>query len=92
MDEFLLTSDTSVKLAENNGCSVYQFRNETGEGTITIYEVFRESAFPTMIFISVIMTASSNRIETSSASIIAGRGGWNTQQRMMPILMWKQGT
>ena len=40
MDEFLLTGDTSVKLAENNGCSVYQFRNETGEGTITIYEVF----------------------------------------------------
>ena len=40
MDEFLLTGDTSVKLAENNGCSVYQLRNETGEGTITIYEVF----------------------------------------------------
>lgn len=29
----------AVKLAENDGCSVYQFRNETGEGTITIYEV-----------------------------------------------------
>lgn len=40
MDEFLLTGDTSVKLVENNGCSVYQLRNETGEGTITIYEVF----------------------------------------------------
>lgn len=40
MDEFLLTGGTSVKLAENNGCSVYQLRNETGEGTITIYEVF----------------------------------------------------
>lgn len=24
----------------NDGCGVYQFRNETGEGTITIYEVF----------------------------------------------------
>ena len=40
MDDFLLTGSTSVKLAENNGCSVYQLRNETGEGTITIYEVF----------------------------------------------------
>ena len=40
MDEFLLTGDTSVKLVENNGCSVYQLRNETVEGTITIYEVF----------------------------------------------------
>lgn len=27
-------------IAENNGCSVYQLRNETGEGTIIIYEVF----------------------------------------------------
>lgn len=27
-------------LAESDGCSVYQFRNETGEGTITIYNVF----------------------------------------------------
>lgn len=40
MEKFLLTGDTSVKLAENDGCSVYQLRNETGEGTITIYEVF----------------------------------------------------
>lgn len=40
MEKFLLTGDASVKLAENDGCSVYQFRNETGEGTITIYEVF----------------------------------------------------
>lgn len=24
----------------NDGCGMYQFRNETGEGTITIYEVF----------------------------------------------------
>ena len=40
MDDFLLTGDTSAKLVENAGCSVYQLRNETGEGTITIYEVF----------------------------------------------------
>lgn len=30
----------AVLLAESNGCSVYQFRNETGEGNITFYEVF----------------------------------------------------
>lgn len=30
----------SIQLAESDGCSVYQFRNETGEGTITLYEVF----------------------------------------------------
>ena len=27
-------------IAEGNGCCVYQFQNETGEGTITIYDVF----------------------------------------------------
>lgn len=40
MDAFLLTDNTGVRLAENDGCCVYRFRNETGEGTITIYEVF----------------------------------------------------
>ena len=27
-------------LAQSDGCSVYQFRNETGEGSMTCYEVF----------------------------------------------------
>lgn len=27
-------------LAASNGCSVYQFQNETGEGMITVYDVF----------------------------------------------------
>ncbi len=30
----------AVPLAESDGCSVFQFRNETGEGTMTMYEVF----------------------------------------------------
>ena len=27
-------------LVENNGCAVWQFRNETGDGTMTAYDVF----------------------------------------------------
>ena len=27
-------------LAKSGGCSVYQLRNESGEGTMTVYEVF----------------------------------------------------
>ena len=27
-------------LAASDGCSVYQFLNETGEGMITVYDVF----------------------------------------------------
>ncbi|MDO4168946.1 MAG: AraC family transcriptional regulator [Lachnospiraceae bacterium] len=38
-NEFLEWDD-SARLAKSDGCSVYQLRNETGEGTITIYEVF----------------------------------------------------
>ncbi len=40
MDNFFTGCRDSVRLEENDGCSVYQMRNETGEGTITIYEVF----------------------------------------------------
>lgn len=40
MENFVLGCDHSIRLAESDGCSVYQFRNETGEGTITLYEVF----------------------------------------------------
>lgn len=40
MDRYLFGSDQGVQLAESDGCSVYQFRNESGEGTITFYEVF----------------------------------------------------
>ena len=27
-------------LAQSDGCSVWQFRNESGDGTMTAYEVF----------------------------------------------------
>lgn len=36
----LFKCDQAVFLTENNGVSVYQFENETGEGTMTIYEIF----------------------------------------------------
>lgn len=40
MEGYMTGCDQAVHLAGSNGCSVYQFRNETGEGTITLYEVF----------------------------------------------------
>lgn len=36
MGKFLFTGDTGVKLVGNDGCSVYQLRNETGEGTVVM--------------------------------------------------------
>lgn len=32
--------DASINLEEKDGCSVYRLHNESGEGTITVYEVF----------------------------------------------------
>lgn len=40
MNPHMFECDQAIPLAESNGCSVYQFRNESGEGTITVYEVF----------------------------------------------------
>ena len=40
MDIHFPMGEKNAKLVENDGCSVYQLRNESGEGTITIYEVF----------------------------------------------------
>ena len=38
---FLQDSQPDLRLlAKSGGCSVYQLRNESGEGTMTVYEVF----------------------------------------------------
>ena len=44
MDIHFPMGEKNVKLVENDGCSVYEFCNESGEGTITIYEVFSSVA------------------------------------------------
>ena len=41
MTDLIHNCDDAALLAESNGCSVYQFRNETGEGVMTVYEVFQ---------------------------------------------------
>lgn len=33
-------NEGAILLAQSDGCAVWQFRNETGDGTITTYEVF----------------------------------------------------
>ena len=40
MTDLIHNCDDAALLAESNGCSVYQFRNETGEGVMTVYKVF----------------------------------------------------
>lgn len=40
MKKSLFTEENGILLARSDGCSVYQFRNATGDGTMTCYEVF----------------------------------------------------
>lgn len=40
MEHNLFYCNQAVPLAQSNGCAVYQLKNETGEGSITMYEVF----------------------------------------------------
>ena len=40
MDRDPFTDQGALLLAESDGCAVWQFRNETGDGTMTAYEVF----------------------------------------------------
>lgn len=40
MNEYMRRCEDAMLLAQSDGCSVYQFRNETGEGTITVYDVY----------------------------------------------------
>lgn len=40
LSDILENPNFILPLAENNGCHVYQAKNETGEGTMTVYEVF----------------------------------------------------
>lgn len=40
MEELARGLDDLVPLAQSSGCQVYQAANETGEGTMTIYQVF----------------------------------------------------
>ena len=35
-----LENEGAILLAQSNGCSVWQFRNATGDGTMTTYDVF----------------------------------------------------
>ena len=38
--EKLIEHQGAILLAQSDGCAVWQFRNETGDGTMTTYEVF----------------------------------------------------
>lgn len=40
MEEQSFRTENGFLLVQSDGCSVYQFRNDTGDGTMTCYEIF----------------------------------------------------
>lgn len=79
-------------LAKSGGCSVYQLRNESGEGTMTVYEVFPGA---TILYNDFHMAYCDSSFETRQdllCTTIAGRNGWNTLWATMRSPMWRQVT
>ena len=69
----LFEKQGAVLLAQSDGCAVWQFRNETGDGTMTAYEVFPGVMLSFNDF-------HMGRFESSYVAdrrLFAGRGGWN---------------
>ena len=53
----------AVLLAQSDGCAVWQFRNDTGDGTMTVYEVFP----------GVMLTFNDFHMGSFQSSYVAGR-------------------
>ena len=75
-----------------NNCHVFRFENETGEGTITAYDIFpgvivAYNDFHMNYYDSA--TLHLYRIRMFFVSIIAERGGWNIRPEKMHFRMWK---
>ena len=45
MEECLLGGQRATLLAKSDGCSIMQFENHTGEGTMTCYEMYRRTIY-----------------------------------------------
>lgn len=84
LNDLLAQQPGALLVAQNDECAVWQFRNETGDGTMTAYSISRGSRSITMIFIWNTSIPGLSRRETCWPSTIAGKGGWNTRRRRTP--------
>ena len=80
----------AVLLAQSGGCSVWQFRNQTGEGTMTTYELFPGVALSFNDF--HMASFESRRTRSFWPSTTAARAGWNTRRQKMPSPTSRPGT
>ena len=87
MKEPLFTEENGILLARSDGCSVYQFRNATGDGTMTCYEVFPGTMLSFNDFHMHILIRNIHLAGNCLPLTIAVKGKWNIWQPKMPMLM-----
>ena len=87
MTDLIHNCDDAALLAESNGCSVYQFRNETGEGVMTVYKVFPGVTLSYNDFHMEYYDSVFHPGKEVFCIDTAGRDGWNILQKIMHILM-----
>lgn len=90
MRQHMLASGQAALLAENGGCSVYQFKNETGEGTITIYEVFPGMALAFNDFHMQYYDSEFRPGRDVFCIDYCREGVWSTRRKTMRSPMWRQ--
>lgn len=92
MEDAFQKIQQGLLLAQSNGCSVYQFSNETGEGTMTCYEVFPGTMLSFNDFHMAYFESEYVPGRDILQSITAGRAGWSTLLRRMHMHMWRRET
>ena len=71
-------------LARNDGCAVWQFRNESGDGTMTVYDVFPGVMLSFNDFHMSHYESAYVARRRFLPSITAGRDVWNTPPEPTP--------
>lgn len=74
----------ALLLAQSAECAVWQFRNESGDGTMTVYSVFPGVALNYNDFHMTYFDSGFVSEGGCWRSIIAVRGGWNMRRMKTP--------
>ena len=92
LDRMMADSGFPGPVAESEGCRVFQFHSETGEGSMTQYDLFPGVYLMYNDFHMEAMTPHFTPRKICCASTTAARAGWSTRRGRIPTPMWRPGT
>lgn len=90
MEEGMFGKHRPFLLASSDGCSVFQFRTDEGDGTMTCYEVFPGAMLSFNDFHMPYFQSEYVPGKRFLPSTIAGKGGWNIWRRKTPMLILRR--